>query len=258
MRMSNALRRCIAPGIRYHQDTFVDVLADLVPQGGDWLDLGCGHQLLPGWRADEAPRLTGRARRIFGLDCDLDSLRRHRTIRFRSRADIGALPFADDSFDLVTANMVVEHLSDPTTQFREIARVLRAGGTFLFHTPNTSNYQVQLGRLLPDRVKTALAGVLEGRRAEDVYPTFYRANDTASIAACAAEAGLDVARLDHVSSYPGLGLVPPLALVELCWIRVLERPSLAAYRHNIIGALRKPAALRLEPWTTPQVRRADR
>jgi len=258
MRVSDALRRAVVPNVRYHQDTFVDVLAGMVPEGGDWLDLGCGHQLLPGWRAHEEPRLTGRARRVYGVDCDLESLRRHRTIRFRSRGNITALPFADGSFDLVTANMVVEHLADPLAEFREIARVLRAGGMFLFHTPNDLNYQVQLGRLLPDGLKTVLARALEGRRAEDVYPTFYRANDTATIEACAAEAGLDVARLDLVSSYPGLGLLPPLALVELCWIRLLERPSLAAYRHNIICALRKPAALRLEPWPAPQVRRAIR
>jgi ubiquinone/menaquinone biosynthesis C-methylase UbiE len=39
------------------------------------------------------------------------------------------LPFCDDSFDLVTANMVLEHLEKPDRVFREIARSFRQVGT---------------------------------------------------------------------------------------------------------------------------------
>jgi SAM-dependent methyltransferase len=230
------------PGVRYHEDVFVDVLERYVPDGGAWLDLGCGHRLLPAWHAGREGGFVARAGRVVGVDYDLDSLRKHRSIRARARGDIGALPFRDASFDLVTANMVVEHLDRPEVQFREVARVLRPGGAFLFHTPNARNYQIRIASLLPDGLKSSLAGIVEGRKAEDVFPAYYRANDDGAVRALAAGCGLAVERLDHISTYPGLGLVPPLAFVELLWIRRLEQDGFEALRHNLICALRKPGA----------------
>jgi SAM-dependent methyltransferase len=45
------------------------------------------------------------------------------------------LPFADDSFDLVTALDVVEHLDDDVAALREIGRVLRPAGYLLMTVP---------------------------------------------------------------------------------------------------------------------------
>ncbi len=47
-----------------------------------------------------------------------------------------ALPFADNSFDLVTLNQVVEHVRDPLTVLREAVRVLRPGGALYVACPN--------------------------------------------------------------------------------------------------------------------------
>ncbi|MEO0614645.1 MAG: class I SAM-dependent methyltransferase [Pseudomonadota bacterium] len=44
------------------------------------------------------------------------------------QAGIGALPFADASFDLVIAAHVLEHLPEPVTALAEMRRVLRPGG----------------------------------------------------------------------------------------------------------------------------------
>lgn len=44
------------------------------------------------------------------------------------------LPFEDESFDLVVAISVLEHVSDPQRVFAEVARVLRRGGGFYFYT----------------------------------------------------------------------------------------------------------------------------
>src|SRR6185295_6157089 len=49
--------------------------------------------------------------------------------------DVGALPFADRSFDLVGAFDIVEHVEDDAAVFRELGRVLRDGGTLLLSVP---------------------------------------------------------------------------------------------------------------------------
>ena len=47
-------------------------------------------------------------------------------------ADAEALPFADASFDLVLGHAVLHHIPDLGRAFRELHRVLRPGGVFLF------------------------------------------------------------------------------------------------------------------------------
>ncbi len=49
-------------------------------------------------------------------------------------ADVGALPFADDSFDIVTAMHMLYHAPDKDRAVSEIARVLRPAGTLIVTT----------------------------------------------------------------------------------------------------------------------------
>jgi ubiquinone/menaquinone biosynthesis C-methylase UbiE len=231
----------IVPSLRYSQTHFEEHVTRRARASTAWLDLGCGHHLLPEWRGDAERELLAQVPLVVGIDYDFESLLKNENIRNLSRADARQLPFASESFDLVTANMVVEHLDDPRTQFAEIGRVLKPGGIFLFHTPNARSYFVTLARLLPDGVKKRIAKFIDGRDESDVFPTYYRANRPEDIEAVAKAAGLEVADVTLVSTVPIMVDVPPVAAVELLALRALERPALARYRSNMIVALRKPA-----------------
>lgn len=237
-----ALQRRIIPELKYSQSYYEEYLRQYTSGVQSWLDIGCGHNLLPTWRADAEKEIVSSVPLIVGVDCDFEALRKHKTIRNVLCADIGALPFRDQSFDLVTANMVVEHLDDPARQFREIARVLQAGGIFLFHTPNLRSYVTRVSKLLPDNVKKVLARKLEGRVEEDVYPTHYRANTDAAIRATAEQAGLEVVAMHFTMSTPVFATIPLLAAVELVYLRnLMRRPKLTPYRQTLICALRRPS-----------------
>jgi SAM-dependent methyltransferase len=239
-RLSGVLQRRITPGLPFSQTVFEERLRPLLGEARSWLDLGCGHRLLPEWREDAERELVARVPFVVGIDADEQAVRRHRSIHDRCVGDVTRLPFADGSFDLVTANMVVEHLADPAAQFAEVGRVLAPGGRFVFHTPNADSYIVRLVRMLPDGVKRGLAWLSEGRPSVDVYPTFYRANDAASVESVSAKAGLGLASIEFVSTGPAFSLVPPILVLELVWIRQLQRrPGLARFRPNLICCLRR-------------------
>jgi SAM-dependent methyltransferase len=248
LRATTALQRRIVPELRYSQTQFEEHLQRHGSRATRWLDVGCGHQLLPPWRGEAERALVGQCPVVVGMDYDLDSLRRHRTLRNVLRGDVSHLPFPDATFDLVTANMVVEHLADPAEQFREIARVLRPGGAFLFHTPNAQSYPVRVSRLLPDGVKKRLARVLEDRHAEDVFPTHYRANTEVQVRDIARRTGLAVESIHYTASTPVTAVVPPIALFELLWLRMLlRRPGMAKYRQTLICVLRREPASAQQP-----------
>jgi len=55
------------------------------------------------------------------------------------RANLERLPLGDAEFDLVVSVQVLEHLLDPSAGLRELARVLKPGGTLLLSTDNRRN-----------------------------------------------------------------------------------------------------------------------
>lgn len=233
-------RRRLTPGLSYSQSVYEEELRRLALPHTRWLDLGCGHQVLPPWRFASEQALVGGVRLAVGADRDGPAMRSHRSLQRRICADIGRLPFGAGSFDLVTANMVVEHLDAPERQFSEIARVLAPGGAFLFHTGNVLGYYILCSRLLPEFAKEKLARLLQDRAAADVYPTHYRANSTARIQALARETGFESSEILATPSTPQTVLMPWLLPLELAWIRLTMTPRLAGLRTNLIVTLRTP------------------
>ena len=237
-RAYHAMRAAIAPSLRYSQEIYEETLSPLIP-GARWLDLGCGHRVLPPWREVQEKELVKSSQCAVGLDYDLDSLRRHRSVSLRVRGELGRLPFPDGSVDVASANMVLEHLSDPVAVFREVHRVLAPGGKFIFHTPNDRGYATVAARLIPQRPKEWLAGLLENRPAADVFPTHYRANNVERLEALARAVGFEPVTIRLIATDAVFAVVPPLALIELLWLRLLLTRPLRRLRPNLIGVFRR-------------------
>ncbi len=66
-------------------------------------------------------------------DNDLDPARLRRGVA-------EALPFPNDTFDVVYSNAVLEHVQDPLKAMDEMARVLKPGGVMLTHVPNYHSF----------------------------------------------------------------------------------------------------------------------
>jgi len=98
------------------------------------------------------------------------------------RADLEALPLPDASVDWVTSNCVLNHASDKSKVWREIARVLRPGGRF----------------------------VVSDIYAVEPVPELYR-NDPAAIAECWAGA---ISKEDYLTTIMAAGLFDVAVLEE--------------------------------------------
>ncbi|HEV8147335.1 MAG TPA: methyltransferase domain-containing protein [Bryobacteraceae bacterium] len=102
------------------------------------LDIGCGA----GYGAAE---LATQARLVAAIDVSSDALEyarknyRPANVHY-AQASALSLPVCDQSFDLITAFEVIEHLSDWKSMLSEAHRVLRPGGLFLVSTPNRLYY----------------------------------------------------------------------------------------------------------------------
>jgi SAM-dependent methyltransferase len=100
------------------------------------LDIGCGT----GYGTAE---LAKHASAAVGIDVAADALdyaRLHYPNAHFEQAPASALPFPGQSFDLITAFEVIEHLSDWRQLLAEARRVMRHDGIFLVSTPNKSYY----------------------------------------------------------------------------------------------------------------------
>jgi len=51
--------------------------------------------------------------------------------------DLHTAAFKDNSFDLISARHVIEHIPDPANIMKEIARILKSGGRLVIKTPNS-------------------------------------------------------------------------------------------------------------------------
>ena len=55
------------------------------------------------------------------------------------KADLCALPFEDNSFDVIFCNHVLEHIPDDAQAMRELYRVMKKGGWGIFQVPQDVN-----------------------------------------------------------------------------------------------------------------------
>jgi SAM-dependent methyltransferase len=157
-----------------------DLLAPWLHRTDRLLDAGCGPGGNGAWLADHGS--------VVGVDLSTDALafvRARRPATMPVQASIDALPFADESHDVVVGLTVLYTVPDDAGALRELTRVTRRGGAVLLVEPAFAS----LGR--------AHDATVHGRRR-------YRRIGLAELATAA---GLTVQRCTYASSF----LAPPAA-----------------------------------------------
>jgi len=232
----------VCPGLVHPQIRYKTLLRNLLRPEVRWLDLGCGHEVIRPWalhRGEEESAFTGAPAMSVGVDRDMAALQSNVCTPHRVAADIQSLPFADDSFEVVTANMVLEHSENPAALMSEVWRVLRPKGVFVFHTPNKYYPMSVLAALLPDAVKSRLVALVSRRQEKDVYPTLFRVNTRSAISAYSVSAGFRIKYWEILETLTfNANRAIFLCYLTLAWL--LRHKSLGRFRADYLVMLCKP------------------
>jgi SAM-dependent methyltransferase len=186
---------------------------------GKALDVGCGTGVLAARLADAGFEMTG-ADPSAGM---LEHLRERWPHVTAVQASGTALPFADDSFDLVLTVAVMHHIAEPGAvrdTLAEMVRVCRPGGRVLVwdHNPRNPYWGRLMARVPQDTGEERLipeAEVLDGLRA----------------------GGAQIVRADQLGLVPDF--VPPAGLRAAAALeRGVERTPLIRWlgAHNVVLA----------------------
>jgi SAM-dependent methyltransferase len=158
----------------------------VVPDKAVILDIGCGR----GSGMDDAcafrrdiRNLRGTGRHVIGIDVDPAGHSNPTLDEFRQIPRSGTWPVEDAAIDVAFCDFVLEHIEHPDDFFSQWHRVLKPGGFACLRTPNSSSYIVLISRLIPNRFHGKVTRFAQdGRKAEDVFPTFYRCNTRRKLA----------------------------------------------------------------------------
>lgn len=184
------------PNFDNHWDDkiFRQKLLEYIGSTSNVLDVGAGAGIV------HEMNFKGIAATVCGIDPD------ERVIQnpYLDEAHIGlanTIPYPENSFDVVFADNVLEHLPDPAAILKEINRVLRPGGVFLGKTPNAWHYMPLISRCTPLSFHRYI-NRLRGRAEVDTFPTCYAANSGPTIRRLAKETGFVPVSIDRIEGRP--------------------------------------------------------
>jgi len=174
-------------------EAYASLISEHLSPDTVWLDAGCGSRLLENDMDPLESWLTSHCKTIIGMDVSVTS---NRNISSLVNGSLYELPFVDNSFDLITCRMVVEHLAQPHRAFAESARCLRPGGALVVITPNLLNYGIlgnALGtKVLPEKLHLRIVHESDSRADEDIFPVRYKANTMPRLVRLLNASGLQV------------------------------------------------------------------
>jgi SAM-dependent methyltransferase len=215
---------------------FHELCKSRIPPGSEILEIGSG----PPNPTSEFLASIGKVR---GVDIDPD-ISLNDALESSHVLTDDTYPFEDHAFDACVSNYVVEHVADPRAHLREILRVLKPNGVYVFRAPNFFHYVSIVSHLTPHRFHLLVANRLRNMPSEshDPYPTQYKMNTRRALEQKAHETGFQIDEIRFIEKEPMYGLGSKLLFFPfMAYERVVNRfDVLQPLRANILAVLRKP------------------
>ncbi len=214
------------------------VAAAGIAPGQRVLDVACGTGVV----ARRAAAITGAAA-VTGVDINQAMLtvaaRVSPEIKWR-QGDAGALPLPDTAFDTALCQMALMFFPDPVQSLREMARVVKDGGTVAIAVPDRLTDQPAYGPFVE------LVGRHAGAEALSLLGTYWACGDPELLRNLFREAGLTVTNLQSYGGTARYGSAAEFVIVEVESTPLADRLSAEQY-----AAIRQGATEVLAPFTGP-------
>ncbi len=224
------------PGLIRPEHIYAGEVGKRLSSGSVVLELGCGRN-----PASAVKDSVVKAKLFTGLDLDLNHLKQAKENCRPVYGNAQVLPFKDCSFDMIFCRSVLEHVETPEVMVKEIERVLKPGGNFVFLTPNKWAYFAIVSRLIPDKFHGAIVKKIYGRDEEDTFKTHYLINSRGQIRMLLKKTGLIEDRIIMMQQYPvELWFSLILLYMGILFEKIVNKYETFSFlRSNIIGCYRK-------------------
>jgi ubiquinone/menaquinone biosynthesis C-methylase UbiE len=128
---------------------FTRIFVDLCGSGNKILDIGSGNGKLALEMAKKGNSVTGLDVSKIAIRASEERMKKiapHLQIEFKL-GDARKLPFEDNTFNYITSQDLIEHISedDFKIHLKEVYRVLKTGGSYVFWTPSSLRGGSSLG-----------------------------------------------------------------------------------------------------------------
>jgi len=174
-KITNILSNKFYPPLVYKDDNgvFYEWIRSFLKPNHIILDCGAGNGLLNPYN------FKGYCKKIVGIDLD-ERVLKNPLLDEAHVGDFMNTSFPDQSFDIIFANNVVEHVKDPVKFLKEMKRILKPGGLLFIKTPNKWHYVGIVSSLTPHWFHL-FYNRLRGVVGEDIFPTVYKVNQILKI-----------------------------------------------------------------------------
>lgn len=183
------------------------------------LDAGAGRT------APVLAKFVGKAKRLVGVELVTFDPKKVPAGVELIQADLGKVPQMETaSVDLIISRSVLEHIKDIEPVYKEMHRILKPGGSFIFLVPNFWDYVSLISWIVPNKLHGLIVSKTEGRDAHDTFPAFYKSNTRGSVSRLASRTGFRMISCEYLGQYPAMFLFnAPLFFLASLYEKLITR-----------------------------------
>ena len=198
---------------KYYREQVIKSLAD----GCTVVDVGGGKT----WQFQEE-RTRFKGLKVIAVDISAEELSYNNDADEKIVFAMGTdehLPIVDNSVDLVTSHMVLEHISNNDLTIREVSRILKSGGKFISVMPNKFALFAIINQILPHKFAQKLLFAINpaAKQSQD-FKAYYHKTYYPALYKLLIKHGFTRINFAFTYSQSGyFGFFVPFALVSLMW-----------------------------------------
>jgi len=201
------------------------------------LDLGAGS----GEGKPEFYSIKGLIKLNIGVDISKE-IYKNEIVDKKVLGDLYRLPFREETFDLIYADYVLEHIGLINDFAKEIKRVLKKDGFFIFRTPNLYHYIPLMAKAMSRISSSTLSNFRKRYQSKnESLPLFYKMNTAVELKKLFQRKGFSIELLQLIEKEPSYLMFNAwLFLMGVLYERMVNCIELmACLRSSIMGVFKK-------------------